>query len=523
MTSSAASVTVTNPPPAIALSAPANGAAYTALATINLVASVAPNGHSVTQVQFYNGATLLGSANAAPYAFTWTSVRAGSYTLTADVIYDAGSALASPPVNVTVTNPPPPPPPTLISVTGNGTLSPDLSQQTLIPGTTYTVTAVPGPGQEFAGWSGSITSTNPTVTFVMTSDFSLNATFVPSPYAPVSGTFSGLFYETNQDQVQTYSAGWFKVQVTARNTYSGRLQIGGTQYSISGKVDGNGHGTNALLRRASTALKLQMRLGAGNQADQIFGSLSDGTWVATLAGERAVFNALTNPAPYAGNYTIVFPGQAGNPSLPAGNGFGTVRVTSGGLVSYAGQLADGSRVSQGAVVSGHGLWPLYVSLYSGKGLLTSWLGFTNEAGDDLSGLTSWIKPAGSGGRYYGGGFTNEFQTIGSAYLKPGVSGPDALGLNTASVAFSGGDLPAGFTNFVALSLTSHVTNLSGNRLTFNFSLNNGTFIGTVADPAGGNPLPFSGAVFQKTSAGYGLLLGADQSSGVIVGPTVGGL
>jgi hypothetical protein len=41
--------------PAIVLSAPADGASYTAPATINLAANVATNGHSITEVQFYNG------------------------------------------------------------------------------------------------------------------------------------------------------------------------------------------------------------------------------------------------------------------------------------------------------------------------------------------------------------------------------------------------------------------------------------------------------------------------------------
>ena len=77
-TSSAANVTVTNPPPTIALTSPANGASYTAPATINLAASVTANGHTITKVQFYNGATLLGEDTTAPYTFTWSSVTAGS-------------------------------------------------------------------------------------------------------------------------------------------------------------------------------------------------------------------------------------------------------------------------------------------------------------------------------------------------------------------------------------------------------------------------------------------------------------
>ena len=106
--SSAANVTVTNPAPTIALTSPANGASYTAPATINLAASVTANGHTITKVQFYNGATLLGEDTSAPYSFTWSNVSAGSYSLTARAVYDAGSTVASSPVNITVTGLPAP-------------------------------------------------------------------------------------------------------------------------------------------------------------------------------------------------------------------------------------------------------------------------------------------------------------------------------------------------------------------------------------------------------------------------------
>jgi hypothetical protein len=103
LNSAPVNVTVTNPAPTVALTSPSNGASYKAPATINLAASVTANGHTITQVQYYNGSTLLGAA-AAPYGYTWSNVGAGSYTLTARLIYDTGSALNSSPVNVTVSS-----------------------------------------------------------------------------------------------------------------------------------------------------------------------------------------------------------------------------------------------------------------------------------------------------------------------------------------------------------------------------------------------------------------------------------
>jgi sulfur relay (sulfurtransferase) complex TusBCD TusD component (DsrE family) len=102
-------VVYTNPvaiAPTIVLSSPVNGASYTAPATISCAASVTPNGHTITQMQFYNGATLLGTVAAAPYSYSWNSVSAGTYSLSAKAVYDSGSTVASTPANVTVTNVP---------------------------------------------------------------------------------------------------------------------------------------------------------------------------------------------------------------------------------------------------------------------------------------------------------------------------------------------------------------------------------------------------------------------------------
>jgi hypothetical protein len=90
--------------PTIALTSPANGASYSAPATINLAASVTANGHTITQVRFYNGSTLLGSATTAPYSLAWNNVTAAIYGLSATAVYDSGSTVVTPSTTVSVTN-----------------------------------------------------------------------------------------------------------------------------------------------------------------------------------------------------------------------------------------------------------------------------------------------------------------------------------------------------------------------------------------------------------------------------------
>src|SRR5260370_27443143 len=57
----APSVTI---PPTVAITSPANGASYSAPAAIKLAASATANGHTNTQVRFYNDSTPLKSAPA---------------------------------------------------------------------------------------------------------------------------------------------------------------------------------------------------------------------------------------------------------------------------------------------------------------------------------------------------------------------------------------------------------------------------------------------------------------------------
>jgi regulation of enolase protein 1 (concanavalin A-like superfamily) len=93
--------TSTNTPPSVTLTAPANGAQFDAPATIQLTASASDAGGSIQHVQFFNGATLIGTDTTSPYAVAVNNVPEGSYTLRA-VALDNGGATASSSVNITV-------------------------------------------------------------------------------------------------------------------------------------------------------------------------------------------------------------------------------------------------------------------------------------------------------------------------------------------------------------------------------------------------------------------------------------
>jgi RHS repeat-associated protein len=94
---------VANNAPSVTLTAPANGASYTAPASITLAANASDTDGSIAQVEFFQGATLLNTDTVAPYSFDWTNVAAGTYTLTARANDNLGSTTTSAGINITVT------------------------------------------------------------------------------------------------------------------------------------------------------------------------------------------------------------------------------------------------------------------------------------------------------------------------------------------------------------------------------------------------------------------------------------
>lgn len=97
--------TAANQPPAVSLSSPANGATFTAPASITISASASDPDGTITRVDFYRGTTLLGSDVASPYSYSWSNVPAGSYALTAVATDNLGARTTSAARTVTVSDP----------------------------------------------------------------------------------------------------------------------------------------------------------------------------------------------------------------------------------------------------------------------------------------------------------------------------------------------------------------------------------------------------------------------------------
>ena len=94
-----------NKAPVVTITAPTNGASFSAPALIAISATAADSDGSVAKVEFYQGTTVIGTAVSAPFQLTWSGVPGGTYSLTARAIDNLGASKTSSPVSITVSGP----------------------------------------------------------------------------------------------------------------------------------------------------------------------------------------------------------------------------------------------------------------------------------------------------------------------------------------------------------------------------------------------------------------------------------
>ena len=403
--------------------------------------------------------------------------------------------------------------PSLLTLTTNGVgvVAGATNGQLLEVARVYRLTATPGTGYVFSNWTGQASGTLPTLNFLMVTNMVLQANFVPNPFLRVSGTFNGLYFETNA--VRHESSGDVRLRVNTSGRYSAVLRLAGRRYATSGQLDLQGKATNSIARTGTNALTVTWAVDL-HGLDIVTGTVSDGQWVAALTGDRALFNAATNSCPYLGRSTFILPPSA-MAGTPDADGWGTLKVSASGVAVGVGCLGDGTKITRKAPLSKSGAWPLYAPLYQLRGLLIGWVQCTNRPLDDWSGLVDWLKPTQLAAAYYPGGFTNQTSLTGSRFTPAGVTNR-LLALTHGAVILQGGNLSQSWTNAIVLDPNSRVSNASPNRLTMTLSPSTGQFKGSFVDTAAVRTVSFTGVVLQKSTNGAGYFLGTNQSGRVLL-------
>ena len=354
-------------------------------------------------------------------------------------------------------------------------------------------------------------------TFGLESDLSEELVFTV-PLVP-TGKYAGLFYETQG--IQQESSGAFTLSVTRNCTYSGRLRLATGDYSFAGKLTQRYRGTNVIVRPGATPLVVHLNLAPADATDAVSGQVSDGTWTADFFGDRAVFDGVRRRAPWKGRWTIVIPSAKKSLDTPAGDGYGRITVDAKGNIEIAGGLGDGTKFTQSAVLSRFGQWPLYLPLYTGRGLGIGWVGFKQKIGSDMVGTVYWARPRDESATFYPDGFVQQSEVVGSIYRANKGPTKRLLDFSEGMLSFSGGNLGTGFTNHVSIRAKDIVTTSNSSSLSLDVAVTKGTFRGRATDPATGSSWPFVGVLMQGQGMGRGYLVGSNATSRVLLVPFSG--
>lgn len=417
------------------------------------------------------------------------------------------------------------------SGTGTGTTQGPVNGDMLIVERVYSLTAIPAPTNRFVGWYSSniFISSQKTLQFFMRSNTTINPRFDTNFFPFVKGEYNGLF--VTSDEVDPGGSGFFTLKVDEEGIYSSKLIANGSTYTLSGQFNTEMSNTNGFGNLSTLSFRggtlVRMYFDILTLDDKFTGTVTNfyitryqtnldvtvtnHLSIASLVADRAPTFTGTNTSPYAGKYTMTFPSDA-NTGSPAGDGYGLVTVSTKGLVTLAGSLADGTKITQKVPLSKNGNWPLYLAPLKTNAALISWVNFTNEATSDFSGLFNWFKYR-HNAKYYGDGFTNEAMIVGSRFLGPNATN-QTLFLTNAIVSFTNGNLVTDFTNHVGIAPNGKVINQGANKLSLSISSGSGLMSGSATPPAGGKAVSFKGVVLQKQTNAAGYFLGTNASGRV---------
>ncbi len=416
----------------------------------------------------------------------------------------------------------------ILLTNGYGTIQHGSWPKILAVGNKYRVTAAPKPGNVFSDWVVGTNQPNqactvlnaPGYTFFMESNLVLEANFVTNVYLAAQGTYKGLFAPTNPAARQQTNSGSFAFNVTSSGAVSGNLSLGGQTVPFSGKFNLGGTATNIVLKR-EPSLTTTLQLDFADQS--VSGAVSNSAFTAELNGDRDVFSSSRKATEFEGQYTLVIPGTSDSNAGPFGVSYGTVKVSALGTITLAGSLADGTAISQSSVVSKDGFWPLYVSLYGGKGSLWGWnyFNFTNHTITSAP-VLSWINETNSSKTaVYRSGFTNQEATLnGGLYVSTNTL--TNIWPADLTATLEGGGLLAAITNSVTIAANDRiaVTNsLDTNKLTLTVHKSTGVISGSFANPDGTKrTIKVNGVILQGETNAQGYFLGTNQSGRFTLDP-----
>lgn len=331
----------------------------------------------------------------------------------------------------------------------------------------------------------------------------------------LTGAYAGLIVSASDALAST---GLGTLKFTTGGTFSGKILVGVSSYSIAGKLPISGT-TNPIVLNAAAKLTVEL------MADMVTVPFnkrviavikSNGTEIAAGVLNKVIGTPETWARPGQFNTVLKPPALTGlqtAATVPQGISHGKITMTNLGKATLALALCDGTSITFSGTVTPAGLLPVFLPLYKAGSPPTYGAIFGNltlaasPASDDVSGPVRWIKPPRPAERKFAGGFNVTTVADGCVYLKP------AAGVRVISVLFPVGRLTHG--NLPAMAPFNGILNLQNvyainppndHKVSVLINLTAGTFTGKFTPP-GGALTAFGGVILQNDKALWGNYLG----------------
>jgi hypothetical protein len=348
----------------------------------------------------------------------------------------------------------------------------------------------------------------------------------PNPFPYLTGPFAGLFYDTNI--MANARSGYFNLVLATNGSFGGYVLCAGNSNTFNGQFSIAAASASVT---ASTNYTLNLTIDtSASWTETVSGSVSNtsGGWNVPLQSYLLGYSG-TFPTALAGDYLIAMPGLSDPTAGPAGDSIFSLAISSNGVASLSGYMADntyGSQVSQislsgyypfyGQVgqIAINGYYPLYIPLYNnGKdGSLIGWLNFTGGVTNSVSGISilTWFNEAGAT-TLYPGGFSDQALPMVSLY-DPTLT--DLLSFSSGTVILSGGNLTAPITNAVTISANVITVDPSAtNGLSLTIVPSTGEITGSFTDHTNS----IHGVILQNTTnAARGYFMGTSEGGEFIL-------
>ena len=221
------------------------------------------------------------------------------------------------------------------------------------------------------------------------------------------GRYSGFLKSRNGLKIRGYFEEMFVNKVGA---FTGNLTLDNRLYMLKGRFDEFGHYAKELTSENGDPVTLDLQLVTTESgAFKIEGTARRG---ALLVNVTAVRKA-DDTSNFRGRYTLLVPNEEAEADAPQGHGYATMTVSSAGVATITGRLADRVIWTARRYITSDGEMPLYSTLLnSRRGMIGGMISFRDLDGvSDCDGRVTWFKPQ---------KFNLQRDLIGSRYVRTGV-------------------------------------------------------------------------------------------------------